>query len=228
VDIFSLLRTIGEMSREIPEADRIHALVLEYLKKSGRHAAVRALEAEADLPVEKDNEYLFERGLLRSKLLAGDVVGAIDEVNGLFPELFDGNTELFFCLRLQALIELVRQPGYDLSAALHFAKEELNPCPTSLREEMEEVMSLLLFEDTERSPLKQILEKRERVALRLNDAILRFIGAEGAGLDHILGSAIWHDQRLRTKGTMRNVDVEEPGSRRFSDEECQKFFDHFF
>jgi hypothetical protein len=69
-------------------------------------------------------------------------------VNDLNPEILDTDPRLFFHLRLQRLIELLRSGLVD--DALKFAQIELAPLgedhPEFL-EELEEVMSLLAFPD---------------------------------------------------------------------------------
>ena len=64
----------------------------------------------------------------------------------------DGNDDLAFELRLQAFVEMVRAPGYDLERVLAFASEEFVPCPPHMLPRLQEVMTLLAFENPAESP----------------------------------------------------------------------------
>ncbi len=79
------------------------------------------------------------------------MAAAIEATNDFDPEILDKNTELFFRLNIQQLIELIRKG--NIPHALEFARKELaslgseNP---ALLEHLEEAMALLAFKERAR------------------------------------------------------------------------------
>ena len=182
-----------------PPSDLSHRLVLEYLRLSGRTKAARCFEKEAEISVsKKGEESLKRRGEIRRKILSGDIIGALMLINDLNYELLDTNEDLVFRLKLQAFIEMVRVPGYDLEQALAFASEEFVPCPTHLLHNLEEAMALLAFENPAESPLKEVLNRREKIATEVNNAILASECATSPQLVRVLKSALWMDHYCGT------------------------------
>lgn len=112
---------------------------------------------------------------IRQSVQDGDIQAAVDKANALDPNILSEDEELFFRLQQQRLIELIRDKSID--DALLFAQQELSPhaamSPVFLKE-MEEIMSLLVFADSESSPVGHLLsaERRLKVACKLNEAIL--------------------------------------------------------
>jgi len=211
-----------------PPPDMMHRLVLEYLRHSGRTKAAACFEKEADFSQAKESPGLLQRGEIRRKLIEGDVIGATELINDLNPELLDSNEDLVFQLRLQAFVEMVRHPGYDLEKVLAFASEEFVPCPTHLLPNLEEVMALLAFENPAESPLKEVLNRREAVATNVNRAILSFQGIGEPELVDVLTSALWMNKYC-SSASINSSAIQEDLSTRVSTsvEESQRFFEDY-
>jgi len=183
--------------------DLSHQLVLDYLRLSGRTRAARYLEKELDVTgpsqvTDKDEEL----GEIRRHILQGDIQGAVEAINDALPELLDSDESLMFRLKLQAFVELLRSPGYDLKEALAFAAEELVPCPPDHRKALEETMALMAFENPIDSPLKHVFDRQKGLAHEVNRRMLKSQGIAGPRLDETLREATW--LHISTHGNARN------------------------
>ena len=90
-------------------------------------------------------------------------------------QILDTDSQLYFHLQQQRLIELIRQG--DVEAALAFAQEELAPRGEEnpqLLDDLERTVALLAFEDQTTSPMGALLDysQRQKLASELNAAIL--------------------------------------------------------
>jgi glucose-induced degradation protein 8 len=150
-------------------------LVMNYLVIEGYKEAAEAFRDEASVAPGVDLDSITDRVAARNALQEGDVVGAVAIANELNPLICDENEALFFHLKQQKLIELIR--AGDVDAALAFAETDLAPLGQENREflaELERTMTLLAFEEPAAAPMGELLgpAQRQKTAGELNAAIL--------------------------------------------------------
>lgn len=122
-----------------------------------------------------DLESITDRMEIRKSVQCGNVDKAIDRVNDLNPEILEERPELFFHLKQQCLIELIRDKKLD--EAIAFAQDTLAPHseenPEYL-EELESTIALMAFDDVKNMPIGYLMElaQRQKTASELNAAIL--------------------------------------------------------
>ncbi|KAM9949261.1 hypothetical protein ACTFIT_010467 [Dictyostelium discoideum] len=167
----------------------LNKLVMNYLVIEGYQEAAAKFQEESSTQTTVDLASIADRMAIRSAIQCGDVEKGIEIVNDLNPEILDTNPQLYFHLQQQKLIELIRK-GMT-AEALKFAQDELAPqgeenvCNNNnnnnsnnnynkFLEELEKTISLLVFEDTAKSPLSSLLDhsQRQKTAGELNSAIL--------------------------------------------------------
>mmetsp|Transcript_37497 Transcript_37497/g.36053 ORF Transcript_37497/g.36053 Transcript_37497/m.36053 type:complete len:91 (+) Transcript_37497:271-543(+) len=86
---------------------------------------------------------------------------AIDQINNLNPEILDSEKDLYFDLKKQQLVELIRVGKTE--EAIDFAQKKIaSECKgknaIKYQEEVEKVMTLLMYEDPAKSPMKELIE----------------------------------------------------------------------
>ncbi|EAL67781.2 UPF0559 protein [Dictyostelium discoideum AX4] len=153
----------------------LNKLVMNYLVIEGYQEAAAKFQEESSTQTTVDLASIADRMAIRSAIQCGDVEKGIEIVNDLNPEILDTNPQLYFHLQQQKLIELIRK-GMT-AEALKFAQDELAPQGeenNKFLEELEKTISLLVFEDTAKSPLSSLLDhsQRQKTAGELNSAIL--------------------------------------------------------
>ncbi|KAN0031987.1 hypothetical protein ACTFIV_005860 [Dictyostelium citrinum] len=153
----------------------LNKLVMNYLVIEGYQEAAAKFQEESCTQTTVDLASIADRMAIRSAIQSGDVEKGIEIVNDLNPEILDTNPQLYFHLQQQKLIELIRK-GMT-AEALKFAQDELAPQGeenNKFLEELEKTISLLVFEDTAKSPLSSLLDhsQRQKTAGELNSAIL--------------------------------------------------------
>ncbi|KAI9223845.1 CTLH/CRA C-terminal to lish motif domain-containing protein [Blastocladiella britannica] len=158
----------------VPRAD-LTKLVLNYLVIEGYKDAAEALCSETGIKPAAHLAAIDGRMNVRSAILAGNIMRAIDLVNDLDPEILESDAQLLFRLHLQHLVEMIR--AGDVVAAVQFAREELAPRGEdnpALLEELEQAMTLLVFGSEPESPVAELWDVayRQQVASEVNAAIL--------------------------------------------------------
>ncbi|KAM9989649.1 hypothetical protein ACTFIY_005676 [Dictyostelium cf. discoideum] len=153
----------------------LNKLVMNYLVIEGYQEAAAKFQEESSTQTTVDLASIADRMAIRSAIQCGDIEKGIEIVNDLNPEILDTNPQLYFHLQQQKLIELIRK-GMT-AEALKFAQDELAPQGeenNKFLEELEKTISLLVFEDTAKSPLSSLLDhsQRQKTAGELNSAIL--------------------------------------------------------
>ncbi|KAA8491046.1 Glucose-induced degradation protein 8-like [Porphyridium purpureum] len=157
------------------DRSELNKVVMNYLFIEGYQEAAIKFAEESRLETPLDLRALADRTECRVAIQNGDVQLAIEKANEIDPLILDHNSQLFFHLQQQKLIELIRQNKID--AAIDFAQNELAPRgeenPQFLPE-LERVMALLAFENPRDSPLASFLDaaQRHQTASELNAAIL--------------------------------------------------------
>eukprot|EP00345_Euplotes_harpa_P009321 CAMPEP_0168339310 /NCGR_PEP_ID=MMETSP0213-20121227/13381_1 /TAXON_ID=151035 /ORGANISM="Euplotes harpa, Strain FSP1.4" /LENGTH=160 /DNA_ID=CAMNT_0008345309 /DNA_START=205 /DNA_END=689 /DNA_ORIENTATION=+ len=122
-----------------------------------------------------DFDLIEKRREIRILIQEGKIDEAIEMINDLNPEILDTNDELYFNLKKQKLIELIK--AKDIEESLKFSQgviAEKASKKQEFLEQMEEVMTLLAFDKPKESPLKHLMEisTRQKLASEVNEAIL--------------------------------------------------------
>uniref|UniRef100_A0A7S2SM91 CTLH domain-containing protein n=1 Tax=Mucochytrium quahogii TaxID=96639 RepID=A0A7S2SM91_9STRA len=190
------------LAAAVPKREMNH-LVMDFFLCQGYVEAAREFRKEAVLAddIEGDDiEGIKERNFIRNAILNERFEEAIQHLEQLGTDIFEGNKRLLFRLRKHILIEKIKNG--EISEAILFAQVELAPLTAQvadLRKELEEVLSLLLFDDIESSPLSFLLEKEELLvtARKVNAMILQFQGQKSdARLIHLFQEAQWSQDKL--------------------------------
>uniref|UniRef100_A0A0D6R721 CTLH domain-containing protein n=2 Tax=Araucaria cunninghamii TaxID=56994 RepID=A0A0D6R721_ARACU len=153
----------------------VRNIVLSYLmhncfKESAEtFISCTGMKQPANYPVDID-----KRKPIYNFALEGNALKAIELTNQLAPDLLQKNKDLHFDLLGLHYIELVRMR--KCTEALEFAQHELTPFGKQDKyvEKLEDCMTLLAYEEPEKSPMFSLLsmEYRQNVADSLNRAIL--------------------------------------------------------
>ncbi|OMJ13262.1 Glucose-induced degradation protein 8-like protein [Smittium culicis] len=127
--------------------DDINKLIMEYLVIEGYKDAAEQFIDETGVNTPINLDYINERMQIKYLVLDGQISAAIEQINEINPLLLETDHVLFFKLKQQQLIELIRSGKID--EALEFSQEELalkgieNP---ELLPELENTMSLFAFD----------------------------------------------------------------------------------
>ena len=151
---------------------------MSHLVLEGYADVADCFEGETLLKADRPSVSIEERMGIRKAVLNGDIAGALEQCNALYPDLFDSprHSSLFFLLQQQRLIELIRTG--QVTAAIQFARSDLAPRAQhqpSFLAELERIMSLLAFESpATQSPYGYLLSQQQRqaVASQFNLALL--------------------------------------------------------
>eukprot|EP00056_Hartaetosiga_gracilis_P011064 m.165667 g.165667 ORF g.165667 m.165667 type:complete len:197 (-) comp13439_c0_seq3:139-729(-) len=128
--------------------DGINELVMDFLVCEGFKDVADVFSKEANLKAKLDVEDVEKRMQIREAVEQGDIEGAISCVNDTGSTILQESKQLYFKLRLQQFIELLKTS--DTLTAIKFAQVELVPLTEELpelSEHLEQVMGLLAFPD---------------------------------------------------------------------------------
>ncbi|CAL5412175.1 unnamed protein product [Camellia sinensis] len=153
----------------------LNKLVMNFLVTEGYVDAAEKFRTESGTEPDIDLATITDRMAVKKAVQCGNVEDAIEKVNDLNPEILDTNPQLFFHLKQQKLIELIRNGKVE--EALEFAQEELAPRGEenqSFLEELERTVALLAFNDVSNCPVGELLDvsQRHKTASEVNAAIL--------------------------------------------------------
>jgi Ran-binding protein 9/10 len=114
-----------------------------------------------------------ERQLVLAKVMEGQTENALAHARKMFPGLEVADPETQFLVKTQEFIEMLLS-GKAALAAVQYARQELMPFHEVFPEQLEEVYSLLVYENVAESPVAHLVQvgRRERVACSLNEAML--------------------------------------------------------
>jgi len=186
-------------SVRIPK-DQLNSLVLNYLVTEGYRQAAEQFRHESGCTLHFDPEEIDQRMRVRRAVMEGEIDEAISAVNELDAQILDGNQGLLFRLRLQKLIEYIRQGA--VQEALAFSQEVLAPVAVSnpsLLQALEEVMALLAFESLDSSPLAHLVHSShlQTIASELNSAILASSGlVQDSKITALMKTLAWSQRRF--------------------------------
>ncbi|OMH83504.1 Glucose-induced degradation protein-like protein [Zancudomyces culisetae] len=192
----------------------MNQLIMDYLVIEGYKDAAERFSEETGLNTNVDLASIEERMKIRNNIQNGDIEAAIELVNDLNPELLETEPRIFFHLRQQQLIELLRQN--KTIEALQFAQEELAAKGEEFPEllpELENTMSLFacdLDHKTEVLPdeIGALLDYKHRqtVASELNAAILSSQSQpKEPRLPALLQLLFWSQEQLGERATFPKI-----------------------
>lgn len=153
----------------------IHSIVMSYLVHNCFKETADSFIASTGM--KQPSEYLEDienRKRIFKFALEGNARKAIELTEELAPDLLEKNKDLHFDLLSLHFVELVC--AKNCTDALEFARSKLSPFGNVQKfvEKLEDFMTLLAYEEPEKSPMFHLLslEYRQHVAESLNRAIL--------------------------------------------------------
>lgn len=176
---------------------------MEFFVKEGFKDAAVEFQRETGIDPGLDENVMDQQIRIRKAVEAGDIQMAVEAVNQLDPEILDTNSQLFFHLQLQQLLEYLKEG--DVEQALDYAQRELsargeeNP---QFLAELEQSLALFAYEDPTKSPFAELLQHSQRlkVVSELNLAVLSSQSEEGSTrLSSLLRLLLWTQQQLDKK-----------------------------
>ena len=204
---------------KIPKT-QMNKLVMNYLVTEGYQNAAEKFQQESGAEAGVDLSVLENRMEIRKAIMKGQIDTAISLINDLDPEILDTNKKLNFRLRLQKLVEFIK--NNNVSEALTFGQEELAPAAqhdSELLEELEKAMTLLAFEDLTTSPVSELVSPayKQKLASDVNAAILKNQGLnQNSSLQVFMKMLIWSQKKLQNAVSypkikdLANAKFEEP------------------
>ncbi|CAN1327090.1 Protein GID8 homolog [Linum perenne] len=187
----------------------VNKLVMNFFITEGYVDAAEKFGRESGTQPGVDIRTIADRMAIKNAVLCGNVEEAIEKVNDLNPEILDTNPQLFFHLQQQKLIELIRNG--ETEEALVFAQEELAPRGEEnpgFLEELERTVSLMVFEDMSKCPVRELLDisQRLKTASEVNAAILASQSHEKEPkLPTMLKILIWEQSQLEKKAAFPRI-----------------------
>lgn len=153
---------------------------------------------------------------VRQAIQSGEIDSAVRELNNFDPEILDNNPNVYFHLKLQEFLEIIRtnqkmsdaDGGIEkIMEAIEFARENLAPIAQEqaggqFLEELEDAMSLLAAEMGAIWPSSTLLlpENRLKTAKEVNSAILSSQAQPKVSkLPEILGLLQWAQNKLEER-----------------------------
>lgn len=181
-------------------------LVLEYYIVSGNKRAAEAFAVESGCTDCQRLEHIDIRVRINELISAGVISEAIEMVQHLNEGILSDNTKLHFELRVQELIEMLRNKESSFRA-LEFARSHLLPF-SNINEDyaadIQKCMSLLLFAPSNSYPetLWEYfdVDRRRNLAVEVNKAVLKSLsyGTESR-LHHLLRVLVQKQQDIGSK-----------------------------
>jgi hypothetical protein len=136
----------------------INKLIFNYLILEANKEAVEEFEKETGQTVEYDKELLSMRSDIRKLLLKGDIDSAINLINDIDENILQGNKKLNFELLKLKLVGMIKLSKVE--DAIKFAQQTLFPLAVNDElnlSELKKLMVLLVYDDINNSPFKDIL-----------------------------------------------------------------------
>lgn len=176
---------------------------MEYLVREGFRETAQQFQSETGIDPGLDQSIMDSQIKIRQAIENGNVQSAVESINDLNSEILDTNTDLFFHLQLQQLLEYIRQG--DIDGALTYAQAELaarGEENSKFLNELEQGLALFAYEDPKKSPFAGLLDhsQRLRVISEVNAAILGTQGREGESrLSMLMKLVLWAQDILEKK-----------------------------
>ena len=186
-----------------PSRTDLNSVIMEFIVKEGFKDAAVEFQRETGIDPGLDENVMDQQIRIRKAVEAGNIQMAVEAVNQLDPEILDTNSQLFFHLQLQQLLEYLKEG--DVERALEYAQKELsargeeNP---QFLAELEQSLALFAYEDPTKCPFAELLQysQRLKVVSELNLAVLSSQSEEGSTrLSSLLRLLLWTQQQLDKK-----------------------------
>jgi hypothetical protein len=180
---------------------QMNEIIFNFLVVEGYTDAALKFKEETGMPNDFDIAEGEERMSVRRSIMDGDINTAIDKINALDPTLLETNQNLAFKLRLQKLIEYIKEG--NIVEALGYGQQVLAPAArgsSTLLKELERVMALMAFDHPENSPVAGLVQisQRQQIASEVNESLLKARGKPGdSKLKLLLKSLIWSQKKLK-------------------------------
>ena len=187
----------------LPRAE-LSKLVMEYLVKEGFKASVECFQAETGIDPGVNMAIMDDQIKIRQAVEAGDIQTAMELVNEVDPEILDTNSQLYFHLQQQQLLELIKKG--DMERVIDYATTELSARGEENPEflnELEQSLSLLAFADMSTCPFSELLQQSQKlkVVSELNSALLASQDQEATSkLSTLMKLVLWAQSQLEKKG----------------------------
>mmetsp|Transcript_12844 Transcript_12844/g.23903 ORF Transcript_12844/g.23903 Transcript_12844/m.23903 type:complete len:226 (-) Transcript_12844:98-775(-) len=184
---------------QIPK-QQLNEIVFNFLTNEGYTEAALKFKEETGMSQAFDEIESKERMSVRMSIMDGDINTAIEQITALDPQLLDANPNLCFKLRLQKLVEYIKEG--NIIEALAYGQEVLAPAARSnsaLLQELERVMALMAFDNPENSPVASLVQisQRQQIASEVNEALLKSKGLQGdSKLKLLMKSLLWSQKKL--------------------------------
>jgi hypothetical protein len=124
-----------------------------------------------------DDQSLQTRQQIRNYLLNGEIDSAIKLTNLQFPRVFNSNETILFQLQCYKFIQLIKR--HEVDDAIQFG-QSLKSNDTKCQDFLNDIFSLLAYEDPEKSEFGYLLNDAEllKISDELNSEILKSLGKE--------------------------------------------------
>jgi len=178
---------------------------MDFFIKEGYADAAKAFAEESGVTMPREDEAfnLEQRSKLRQSIQNGQIDEALDMISDIDCVLLD-DPKLRFRLHQQQFIELIRAD--KIEDALEYAQTYLAPLgrdDSTLLQELERTVTLLIFEKKDTGPLGDLLDLSQRlcVAECVNSTLLdKHTGIQEPRLVTLLKMMMWAQDQLKEKG----------------------------
>eukprot|EP00172_Hildenbrandia_rubra_P001386 Plantae.Rhodophyta-Hildenbrandia_rubra.ctg19277.p1 GENE.Plantae.Rhodophyta-Hildenbrandia_rubra.ctg19277~~Plantae.Rhodophyta-Hildenbrandia_rubra.ctg19277.p1 ORF type:complete len:486 (+),score=103.47 Plantae.Rhodophyta-Hildenbrandia_rubra.ctg19277:93-1460(+) len=161
--------------------DVVSEIILDYLVHNGYAGTAKIFADETDRRdrLKEEMNLITQRQEVLSKVLAGDIDGALEQVEEYYPDLLVDPSEIAFLLKTQKFLEMIRAKR-DLTETLKYGQQSLGVYRTEMKKKyavsLQDILSLVAYPDPSEHPQRELLEqeRRETVAEELNAAILNW------------------------------------------------------
>ncbi|KRX00894.1 hypothetical protein PPERSA_09500 [Pseudocohnilembus persalinus] len=175
-----------------------------FLVEGYKDAAIQ-FQKESGTDISKqDLESMEPRIQVRQLILQGKIDEAIEKVTQLDENLQENNKDIMFELKLQKLIELIKEN--KIQEAIEYAQKALLPMATEnvqYLEQLEKVMSLLAYSEVEKAPASELVQNSQRINISsdINYELLKNTNSQEkeSKLPALIKLLVWSQQRLAEK-----------------------------
>ena len=167
-------------SRKINK-DKMNQIVANYLFIQGYCLPLKKFISETKIKFDFNENLLNKRFLIRQLISSNKIEKAIEEINLIDKRILEENKIIFFVLQRQRLLNYIQENKFQ--DALIFAKKHILPLTEGndfLYNELEKTMSLLVYENIDDSPEKELITDKflEKIASKMNLVILNYLSGD--------------------------------------------------
>ena len=168
----------GTQTPPAVDASLARDLVLEYFVVNGNKRAAECFAHESGATAGRSVEKIDNRVKINELICAGDLDGAVAELNHIDGRILEGSPDLHFSLTMQQYVEILR--GGSSMKALQFARVALAPfadTSAAYAAEIQKGLSLLMFAASGSYPegLAEYfsMQRRNALVVDVNKAVLK-------------------------------------------------------